>query len=634
MSNPFRYQTNFTAGEIADDVLGRTDLTAYENGAYKLTNVFIDSIGGVSRRSGLRYVDRVSEGVRLISFSFNTEQTYVCVLCPKKMLIYKDENLLQEVSLPYNKADVPFVVWTQSADTLLLVHPSYRPIQILRDENENFSVSNWKFDEDEDGRILQPMGRFCSSDVSLKASAKTGNITVTASNNLFATGHVGCRFKTKSGEFEVTEVENALTAKAKVIKELETSEKQIYDWSEQAFSSVRGYPKTVTFYQGRLVIGGSRDLPNKLWFSKSFNIMNFDTGTGLADESIAFSILSDQVNAICALVPGRHLQVFTSGSEWMVSGDPLTPESIQLKRQTRNGSPLYRYVPPVDVSGATLFASSHGEEIRQFLFDDLEQAYQAKNLSLLCGHLIRQPIDMTYDNIRRIVYIVMNDGTMATLTNYRSEEVLAWSQQTTEGEFLSVAVDGEKVYCLVKRDDEIFLEVFDDETSTDCCFLGEDDEEHISWTGLSILNGKTVKVVGDDCVQKDAVVTGDTLTLERAAAKVEIGLPFFHEIVPLPPILTSYQNAPLKAVRLIEARFRVLKADSLVVDVGSGLRECLLPKLGDYTFDTNPKNVSNDVCVHALGWVRSMMTPLWRIYSDFPKPMKLISVLTVVKVSE
>ena len=123
MSNPFRYQTNFTAGEIADDVLGRTDLTAYENGAYKLTNVFIDSIGGVSRRSGLRYVDRVSEGVRLISFSFNTEQTYVCVLCPKKMLIYKDENLLQEVSLPYNKADVPFVVWTQSADTLLLVHP-------------------------------------------------------------------------------------------------------------------------------------------------------------------------------------------------------------------------------------------------------------------------------------------------------------------------------------------------------------------------------------------------------------------------------------------------------------------------------------------------------------------------------
>src|SRR3546814_14653886 len=36
------------------------------------------------------------------------------------------------------------------------------------------------------------------------------------------------------------------------------------DWVEQAFSTVRGWPVSVVFHQDRLVIGGSRDLPNRL----------------------------------------------------------------------------------------------------------------------------------------------------------------------------------------------------------------------------------------------------------------------------------------------------------------------------------------------------------------------------------
>ena len=104
------------------------------------------------------------------------------------------------------------------------------------------------------------------------------------------------------------------------------------DWEEQAFSSVQGWPRTVAFHQDRLVIGGSRDLPNQLWMSKSADLFNFDLGTGLDDEGIDFAILSDQVNAIRAIFSGRHLQIFTSGTEWMVSGDPLTPTRIQLKR--------------------------------------------------------------------------------------------------------------------------------------------------------------------------------------------------------------------------------------------------------------------------------------------------------------
>lgn len=93
-----------------------------------------------------------------------------------------------------------------------------------------------------------------------------------------------------------------------VIEDLSGTDATI-DWQEQAFSPVRGWPVSVAFHQDRLVIGGSRDLPNRLWFSRSGDLFNFDLGTGLDDESIEFSILSDQVNAIRGIFSGRHLQV-------------------------------------------------------------------------------------------------------------------------------------------------------------------------------------------------------------------------------------------------------------------------------------------------------------------------------------
>ena len=41
-------KTTFTAGEVGRDLLGRGDLRAYENGALKLRNVFINPTGSFS----------------------------------------------------------------------------------------------------------------------------------------------------------------------------------------------------------------------------------------------------------------------------------------------------------------------------------------------------------------------------------------------------------------------------------------------------------------------------------------------------------------------------------------------------------------------------------------------------------
>ena len=48
-----RAKTNFTAGELAPELLGRGDISAFDNGARRLRNVFIQPTGGLTRRAGL-----------------------------------------------------------------------------------------------------------------------------------------------------------------------------------------------------------------------------------------------------------------------------------------------------------------------------------------------------------------------------------------------------------------------------------------------------------------------------------------------------------------------------------------------------------------------------------------------------
>lgn len=635
MSKLINHKTNFTSGAVSSDLLGRTDLSAYDNGAMELKNMFISPIGGIERRAGLRYVDAITGAVRLISFAFNTEQTYLCVVGDHFIRIYKNESLLQTLTTPWSAQDVPQLRWTQSADTLLLTHPDYAPKSITRQSNESFTISDWVFDTNETGQKFCPYEKYAPAAMTMSAAGGGSAVTLTAGSDFFTASHIGRHFKVNGGEFVVSAITSATQATATQVLAAKDAT-AVVDWAEEAFCPEHGYPACVTFYQGRLVIGGSRDLPNKLWFSKSFAIMNFDTGTGLDDEAIGFSLLSDQVNAIRGLMSGRHLQVFTSGSEWMVSGDPLTPQSIQLKRQTRIGSPSYRYVPPVDVSGATLFASENGCEVREFLFADLEQAYQAKNVSLLSGQLIKNPIDMDYDAKRRLVYVVMSDGKMATLTNYRSEDVLAWSSHETAGDFLSVCVLEGDVYFLINRSGQIYLETFDDEVSTDCAFLGEDETAHQTWTGLSPLVGKKVQVIADGRFEMETTLQSSALTLTKSACHLQIGLPFTHSVIPLPPTAgSSAGSLPLKAVRLVEIRFKVVDTSSLFLDIGNGYNEFLVKKLNEnYILDAKNEKQTCDVVVHALGWVRDGVTPLWKMQSDMPQACKIVSVTCVMKVSE
>jgi len=622
------HKTNFTAGEVSPLLLGRGDLRAYHNGAKRLRNVFIHPTGGVSRRPGLRFVDQTMSAGRLIAFEFNSQQTYLLAFLDGMVSIYKDNFKIAQLPSPWTAAHVPQLNWTQSADTLLVVHPDIPPKKITRSAGSTWDLSDWTF-FGTDARISCPHYKFARHEVTLSPSALSGAITVNASDAIFDPKHVGTRFRLDHREILINGVTSPKQASAEV-KEPLTSLQPSNNWTEQAFSSVRGWPTSVCFHQDRLVIGGSQDLPNHLWLSKSGDLFNFELGEGLDDEAISFPILSDQVNAIRYVFSGRHLQVFTSGAEWMVSGDPLTPTTIQLHRQTRIGSPTDRTVPPQDVDGATLFIPRNGPQLREFLFTDTEQAYQAADLAMLAHHLIHRPIDMDYDPASRLFHIVMEDGSMATLTLYRDEQVTAWTRQETDGEFLSVATLGERTYVLVERENGWCIETFDSELNMDSALSGQSPTPTQHWTGLYHLETKRVKVVADGVVVDDATVQAGSVELSEPATRSEVGLGFTHIIEPLAPPFNSGPSSMGGKMRPVSFTFRVQNAGALFVDTGRGARQTPLRRFGQSKFDQCPLPINGDVRVKAMGWRSPGPEPLWRIEQDTPLPFTLLAVSSEV----
>ena len=620
-----RTKTSFTAGELAPELLGRADLRAFENGARRLRNVVIQPTGGLSRRPGLRHVAMLPGVARLLPFEFNTEQTYLMVLTAGKLAVYAADLKIAELIAPWTETMLPQIGFTQNADTLLLTHPDMRPQKVQR-SNTGWSITPWAFTQD-------AYFRFAAPEVTLTPTALNGTITISASAPVFAIEHIGVRLRIGGKRVLVAAVNSSSTIIASVEQAL-ASTTATKDWEEATFSTARGWPVTCCFHQDRLVIGGSRDLPNRLWMSRTGDLFNFDPGTGLDDEAIAFSLLSDQVNAIRGVFSGQHLQLFTSGAEWMVTGDPLTPANIQINRQTRVGSPVDRLVPPVDVDGSTIFVSRGGQGVYEFAYTQVQQAYQANDLAILGRHLIKAPRAMAYDQKARLLHLVMEDGALATLTLYRAEQVTAWTRQETSGAFHTIAEVEGTLWCVVERANGISLERFEDGLMQDAGLTGTSITPKSTWSGLGHLNGRQVAILADGAVRPSAIVSGGAVTLTAPATKVAIGLAFMHEIEPLPADLITPAGSATGPSRLVAVTFRLLETPALNVDLGQGPRALALRRFNVDHFDAPPTPFTGDATLRGIGWRRDRIAPLWRITGTAPLPLTLLTVTTEIRMND
>lgn len=534
-------QTSLTSGELSASLLGRIDVSRYYAGAQRLENVLVVPQGGVKRRPGLRHIGQLDDGldgVRLIPFAFNTEQTYVLALTAGKFRVWRSDGTLLATGTdaPWTAAQAARMNRAQSADTLLLTHPDMAPQRIRRGTLE----TTWT-------RDAVPWTNIPTFD--------------------FGSG------------------------------------------AEALMSSTRGWPQAVTFYQGRLWIGGFRSRPATLLSSKVADFFNLGTGTALDDEAIYVTIDSDQVNAIRQLSAGRTLQVFTSGAEFAVNvAPPVTPKNVAFEEQTRRG--IEPFVPLAELDGAQVFVQRGGTAIRQFLFGNVEAAYSSELVSLLAPHLIRQPRELAARKGQATddadhVLLVNADGSPSVLTMLRAQEIIAFTRWTTQGQVLSAcALQSGQVFLAVLRNGSVRLELWDDACLTDGAVRQTSGAPFSSMSGLAHLNGLTCQVVVDGAYLGTVVPSGGSATLPRAAAQwAEIGLGFT-------PRITSMPIEPRDpAGSLIGRKCRIVEATARIT--GTGLFELrgqpvVLRRLGSAPaapLDSPPPLTEQDVTLRGLaGW--------------------------------
>jgi hypothetical protein len=632
MTRAFISQTNFSAGELDPRLLGRTDLRSYENGAAKLRNVVVDTTGGVRRRPGMAYVATAAGPGRLVDLEIGPGFAYLLAFSEFQVGIYRGGVLRDTVATPWSEAELAQIAWAQLGNSLLITHPDVPPQQLRRDSDTVWTIGQWVFGETADGVTAEPFARFAAPDVEMQSTATTGTVTVTTSTDVFVAQHLGGIVRMKGKQIQLTNIQTSTQAVGLVLQTLDDTGPTT-DWDELAFSDARGWPVSVAFHQDRMVIGGSRDLPNGLWLSKTGRSFDFDVGDGLDDEAITFRLAADDTPAIRALIPSRSLQIFTSTGEWVVTGTPLTPSNIQVQRQSRIGSPRDRQVPPRDVDGATLFVARSGRELREFLFVDTEQAYQAADLALLAQHLVRNPVDQAFDQNRRLFLIVNEDGSLATIAIYRNADIAAWSLEETAGHVLSVAVVGGETMLLVDRPGGVQIEQLDDQLMVDSGRRLSQSPPALVWSGLGHLEGQEVALVADGLVLERRLVSGGQVVLETPASELMVGLSYSHVIEPMPAAFGGARVGEDPLYRPVRVSLRLFETQSLRIDTGDGLRDLPLHTIGGGPKDRAPAPFTGDRALRALGWRRGMDQPPWRIEQDTPLPCALLSATTEVKVN-
>ena len=206
------------------------------------------------------------------------------------------------------------------------------------------------------------------------------------------------------------------------------------------------YPSMVFFSQQRRGFAHTNSRPQTIWMSTSANYRSMNTSEpSRAGDAIEFTLAAERKQDVFHVVSlEKGLIVFTRSGEWKVTGrdgDILAPDSIFPMPQSRYGA--NRGNKPLVVGESLLFVSRTGNDILSMEYSFDVDRYKASDLTLLSQHLFKGKKIVSWDYAEDpdgIVYCVMDDGTVNTLTYLKEHDVVGWSTFKTNGNILDVSV--------------------------------------------------------------------------------------------------------------------------------------------------------------------------------------------------
>ena len=739
---------SFNAGELSPKMISRTDVSQYSKGCKTLKNFFVTPYGSVERRPGTLLIAQAREAnCKLLSFVFSNSITYLCEFGEKYIRFYRNDQFVTEIVSPYSMAEVLGIKTVKSGDVMTIVHPDHPVMELRRTQDDVFEIVEKEF---EYPPVLE--GNL-DDDLTITPSAAEGDITLTASKDLFEESHAGGYFQLvhvrKEGEIKrdfegngvsealevfgywtfttngtwtgnvviqrsfdqgkswiphrtfsssnnanfsesgtedienvlyriqmndyaqatsgtlnmcrvlfvnsdfstngvvrITSVSSPVSASAKVIRKLGEASATA-EWHEGAWSRKRGYPGAIAYFEERMMFAGTNYRPQTIWGSKVGDWDNFLLGANDAD-AIEFTLASDSVNNILWMCQHNALVIGTSDSEWTLNSSDytsaVTPTNYRLSRQSVYG---VKNMPAVMIGDSMLFVQRGGRKIREFIYSEEKNGYACPDLTVLADHItasgIREAVLQPQPD--SVLWCVLSDGTVASLTYEREQQVVGWHRHETDGKILSVAIlpheEDYAVYFAVERNGKAFIEKMAERDVSmeaacfsDCSVRFRLTEETEELSGLEHLEGETVCILADGAIQPERTVVDGKIHLDIPAKNICVGLPFQSEFE-LMPIEADMQNgtSQLRKKALGSVKIACYRSLGGEVKVGEANWQKIVSRdvLEDF-MDTAVSPKDEIVTVH--GMAGFLPRTVIRIRQTDPLPLNVISVVAAVEVAE
>lgn len=484
-----------------------------------------------------------------------------------------------EIVTPYQWQDIMDIHYTQSADVLTLVHPTYEPRELRRLGAANWQLQTITFAPSisaPGAPTLTPGGPGGGTPVALvyvatavasetfeesvASASATVNRDLTVPGNYVditppaVAGAIQYNiYKQKGGIFGYIGTTNGAAFRD---DNYDPDVTQTPPVSFTPFVGVGNYPSAVTYFEQRRCFAATNNQPQHHWFTRSATESNLSQSIPVRDDdAIIFRIAAAQQNRVRHLVPLTDLLSLTVGAEWRItpaSGDFLTP-AVVPRPQSYVGC---NNVQPVVTSASCIYVQSQGAHLRELAYggESTNYGYKSLDASVLAPHLVDnyEIVDMAYSRAPvQMVYAVRNDGVLLAFTYVPEQNVRAWQHHVTDGQFESVccvAEDGVDVlYAVVAREVQgatyKYVERLHSREFVDIaeCFFVDSGLTYNGGPTLGVSNlwhleGKTVTILADGAVQPEQVVTNGRVTIQEEASIIHVGLPYVATLDTMPLI--------------------------------------------------------------------------------------------------
>lgn len=363
----------------------------------------------------------------------------------------------------YADEDLPLLKFTQSADVITIVHPSYEIQEIARTGDTSWTLTAITLGSTVDGpgpTLILPTGGTATyyavtnisdqGEESIQNIAYGGSSVVTPSVGTPVTvkwlpgddNAVSCNVyrldNSLGGYYFIANVAaNATGTTSFVDTGVPTDPEVTIPEAIAIYDSVGNFPSAVGLTQQRRVFASTNNDPEEIRLSRISAYRNFRTRSPLTDEdSIRFTLAGTKINKVKHVLDVNGLPVvFTQSAEIALEGDggAITPFAINPKTYSRNGC---SDLMPLIVDNTAVYVQARGTIVRDLLFDYTADGYKGNDLTILNSHLFdgHTIVDWTYAQTpHSIIWAVRDDGVLLSLTYIRDQNIRCWTRHDFEG---------------------------------------------------------------------------------------------------------------------------------------------------------------------------------------------------------